>query len=1015
MAPIGPAKAEGPGSPAFCRRTSSRGSTRCESPPPRAFTPLSDTAPLILGRTSPEPPRCHSASGDYCASSRPPWRRRVQHRKNPAEEHQREISTKIAELAKRKEPQYPDGLDSDGLSCLFRGYTASVLKTQRTAHPMRKAAWSFVYRARASPQPDVPSSDNVAPVFHRHKEEKRGTCRRLEPSKPRSPPIAGLPPRRMQSSTQPPREDSFEPAPAESFCFMPLPVIEDFDMPPSPDSKETQLKTATLTRQASRESTGSRVEEGDADISDRAPQPTRVKTASQGQGSKNASSAPEDLEAFEEPGPGTPPSSKVAFRRQGSKSELQIEQQEKGLEVFYRLAESNKELHHSELPRALRMMGYMQPNDAWITDLLRAITSFNTVQVNEFLSLVHGYAQRHHDQRAATFAKYEDGHGHMSREGLQKASRDFGIELLPYVVEEVVAEVSQICGTSEAIACPAAKRSCSRRKHFRRFPHAVVHAMPATLPGQMVVTDASQDVADFHVALPKRPAPVITSLSEVDVKLDKLAEKLDVCIKELSTLRLAQRPREMDSGHLKAPETSNAQLTPRSQVSSVRMVADDVRLPISANVPRFNSTDESEVESFTQSFSMAPITSVEGVKRAAASRTRPRRVAANLETAWQAHAKSISGGGAGDMEPIMRLVYRSRAEHVWEFLDDPQSSIWAWWTWSLLRVLVLLSVCTPYLQERQPVLTLVLDICFDTVFMVEFLSRLVSTPSKRTYLKDPLNWADIVSALGLPLRAVTGFAVLAYPPSTALEIVLVFFLPLVRLLKLLRYFESFRLLLDACKNSMEAVPFLAYMAAVITLSSATVIYLVEPRSRIPSMPHSVWLALVTMTTVGYGDFFPVTFWGYITVSVLTCASVLFLALPVGIIGNEFWNVWESRNEVLLVTRVRRALHKWGYAAKDVKVLFQYVDQDGNGTLDLAEFLELVRQMRIGISAENAFKIFTIFDDDNSGTIDCAEFLRHIFPEEYVEKQQAQSQSLRKSQAHVSLALHQLETMHTEKS
>ncbi|CAE7532108.1 unnamed protein product [Symbiodinium sp. CCMP2592] len=475
MAPIGPAKAEGPGSPAFCpRRTSSRSSTRCESPPPRAFTPLSDTAPLILGRTSPEPPRCHSASGDYCASSRPPWRRRVQHRKNLAEEHQREISTKIAELAKRKEPQYPDGLDSDGLSCLFRGYTASVLKTQRTAHPMRKAAWSFVYRARASPQPDVPSSDNVAPIFHRHKEEKRGTCRRLEPSKPRSPPIAGLPPRRMQSSTQPPRGDSFEPAPAESFCLMPLPVIQDFDMPPSPDSKETQLKTAALTRQASRESTGSRVEEGDTDINDRAPQLARAKTVSQGQGSKNASSAPEDVEAFEEPGSGTPPSSKVAFRRQGSKSELQIEQQEKGLEVFYRLAESNKELHHSELPRALRMMGYMQPNDAWITDLLRAITSFNTVQVNEFLSLVHGYAQRHHDQRAATFAKYEDGHGHMSREGLQKASRDFGIELLPYVVEEVVAEVSQGFADRDLLDLPRFEKAMNLilgREGFSRQEH----------------------------------------------------------------------------------------------------------------------------------------------------------------------------------------------------------------------------------------------------------------------------------------------------------------------------------------------------------------------------------------------------------------------------------------------------------------------------------------------------------------------------------------------------------------
>jgi len=256
---------------------------------------------------------------------------------------------------------------------------------------------------------------------------------------------------------------------------MPLPVIEDFDMPPSPDSKETQLKTAALTRQASRESTGSRVEEGDADISEgRPPQLTRARTASQGQGSKNASSTPEDLEASEEPGAGTPPSSKVAFRRQGSKTELQIEQQEKGLEVFYRLAESNKELHHSELPRALRMMGYMQPNDGWITDLLRAITSFNTVQVNEFLSLVHGYAQRHHDQRAATFAKYEDGHGHMSRAGLQKASRDFGIELLPYVVEEVLAEVSQGFADRDLLDLPRFEKAMNLilgREGFSRQEH----------------------------------------------------------------------------------------------------------------------------------------------------------------------------------------------------------------------------------------------------------------------------------------------------------------------------------------------------------------------------------------------------------------------------------------------------------------------------------------------------------------------------------------------------------------
>ena len=399
------------------------------------------------------------------------------------------------------------------------------------------------------------------------------------------------------------------------------------------------------------------------------------------------------------------------------------------------------------------------------------------------------------------------------------------------------------------------------------------------LPGQLEDADAAQD---FQI--PRRPAPVITSLAEVDIKLDRLAEKLDVCIKELSSMRQAQRPRDVDGMHLKAPDSGYAQ-TPRSQVSSIRAtaLADDARLPLSANVAKFVSTgDESDVESFP----LAPMerAAPRGVQSTPSERPRRRNAGhsrgVDLQTAWQLHAKAIAGDSAGqNVQPMMRLIYRSTAENVWEFLDDPNSSRCAWWTWSVMRVLVLTSACTQYLQERQPTLALVCDTCFDTIFLIEFLSRLLSTPSKRTYLTDPLNWADMVSALGLPLRAITGFTTISFPPSDALEIVLVFLMPIVRLLKLLRYFESFRLLTKACVNSMEAVPFLSYMLSVMTLSSATVIYLVEPRDNIPSMPHSLWLALVTMTTVGYGDYFPVTFAGYVMVSVLTCVSVLFLAIP----------------------------------------------------------------------------------------------------------------------------------------
>ena len=77
------------------------------------------------------------------------------------------------------------------------------------------------------------------------------------------------------------------------------------------------------------------------------------------------------------------------------------------------------------------------------------------------------------------------------------------------------------------------------------------------------------------------------------------------------------------------------------------------------------------------------------------------------------------------------------------------------------------------------------------------------------------------------------------------------------------------------------------MLAVMVLFSATIIYLVESQDNVPTLQHSLWLAIVTVTTVGYGDFYPESSWGYLVVSLLTFISVLFLAMPVGIIGHEF--------------------------------------------------------------------------------------------------------------------------------
>jgi len=382
----------------------------------------------------------------------------------------------------------------------------------------------------------------------------------------------------------------------------------------------------------------------------------------------------------------------------------------------------------------------------------------------------------------------------------------------------------------------------------------------------------------------------------------------------------------------------------------------------------------------------------------------------DLQVAWKLNAKeAFADRDVAQMDAMMRLVERTKADHIWELLDDPSSSRLASALSWVFQLSILISISLDYANlidsSMDDTTLMVFNMIFDTFFCCEVLLRLLTAPSKVNYIKDPLNWADLLSACALPFRIVTISA-----KVEAVDTLLFLFLPLVRFLKLLRYFEVFRLLIVAFQNSMEALPVLSYFMAVLVLFTATGIYIAEDRSNIPSFQHSIWLAVVTMTTVGFGDFVPHTTGGYIMVSVLTLVSVWFLALPVGIIGYEFTSSWKSRTRVLLITRTRDCLEKWGYSADGLNILFNYVDTDNDGTLNLTEFLELMRQMRIGINTSTAIELFQLFDENGSGSICYSEFLRQIYPEDFVTVR-CSNDSLRKSSARVGKAMQHLVMLH----
>eukprot|EP00448_Togula_jolla_P026748 CAMPEP_0170647120 /NCGR_PEP_ID=MMETSP0224-20130122/44018_1 /TAXON_ID=285029 /ORGANISM="Togula jolla, Strain CCCM 725" /LENGTH=95 /DNA_ID=CAMNT_0010978531 /DNA_START=100 /DNA_END=384 /DNA_ORIENTATION=- len=90
-----------------------------------------------------------------------------------------------------------------------------------------------------------------------------------------------------------------------------------------------------------------------------------------------------------------------------------------------------------------------------------------------------------------------------------------------------------------------------------------------------------------------------------------------------------------------------------------------------------------------------------------------------------------------------------------------------------------------------------------------------------------------------------------------------------------------------------------------------------------------------MTTVGYGDVSPETTWGYFLVSALIISSALYMAIPLGIVGNAFSKVWEDKDRLLLMQRTRGRILQGGYSAQDIPELFQlFSKNEGHLTLNM---------------------------------------------------------------------------------
>eukprot|EP00929_Paragymnodinium_shiwhaense_P098203 TRINITY_DN59721_c0_g1_i1.p1 TRINITY_DN59721_c0_g1~~TRINITY_DN59721_c0_g1_i1.p1 ORF type:complete len:669 (-),score=140.82 TRINITY_DN59721_c0_g1_i1:139-2145(-) len=368
-------------------------------------------------------------------------------------------------------------------------------------------------------------------------------------------------------------------------------------------------------------------------------------------------------------------------------------------------------------------------------------------------------------------------------------------------------------------------------------------------------------------------------------------------------------------------------------------------------------------------------------------------------TIFRRHWSSVGVRRPGGQ--VMRLLTRFHRHEwtscLWNFLEVPESSVGAKWYSKSLMHLILLSVGITLLQTVEaprgkapnPVRlsgmpAAAMEIFFDVIFIIDFALRLLTCPNWRAFALHPYNVIDFVATTPFFLRAAVGFVLSDQDDGSIERMILLGIVPVVRLLKTLRHFEQFHLLLSAFQIAFEALPVLLFTLLVIVLSFSSMIYAVETRDNIDSLPTAIWLTIVTMATVGYGDLVPRSPPGYVVVSALIICSAMFMAIPLGIIGNSFSRVWEDRDRLLLMRRMRERLVQEGFDAVDIQLLFQHFSSSKAGELTLNDFRGMISEMKIGISDARTVELFHSLDVDGNGTINDMEFIRALFPGTYVE-------------------------------
>ncbi len=227
-------------------------------------------------------------------------------------------------------------------------------------------------------------------------------------------------------------------------------------------------------------------------------------------------------------------------------------------------------------------------------------------------------------------------------------------------------------------------------------------------------------------------------------------------------------------------------------------------------------------------------------------------------------------------------------KNIVEYNDNKLSKSFAFF----IQFLIILSVITfsietlPGLKPQTRVILNSIEVCCVVIFTLEYLARIYVADNKLKFIFSFFGIIDLIAILPFYLS----FGV----DLRSLRILRMF--RLFRLLKLVRYNKAMRHFTRAMMMAREQIILFMAITLILIYFAAVGIYYFENEAQpehFSSIFDSLWWSIVTLTTVGYGDVYPITIGGRVFTFFILLIGLGIVAIPTGIISSSLTKAIES--------------------------------------------------------------------------------------------------------------------------